>query len=205
MPFWSRGSSEVFFLDTPTKCYDRDCLGRRCTVAKTFVSPRSSPLRTFRSPARTIPSGKSVACSADVFFGRAICSRKRHVETSRREVEMGRVIFFSPPPPPFPSFAFAPLAPTVRKGYYFYSPQSSTVIKSKMAATTTLRTRTRFRPSKIRLHCRLGRAGRNDGFRRLAAQWLSMEMSTVALEKNRKLLFIGNVFYKQWLLCVLLH
>ena len=41
------------------------------------------------------------------------------------------------------------------KGYYFYSTQSSTVIKSKMAATTILRTRTRFRPPKIRLHCRL--------------------------------------------------
>ena len=41
------------------------------------------------------------------------------------------------------------------KGYHFYSPQSSTVIKSKMAATTTLRTRTRFRPPRIRLHCRL--------------------------------------------------
>ena len=42
-----------------------------------------------------------------------------------------------------------------RKGYYFYSPQSSTVIKSKMAATTILRTRTGFRPPKIRLHCGL--------------------------------------------------
>ena len=41
------------------------------------------------------------------------------------------------------------------KGYYFYSPQSSTVIKSKMAATTVLRTRTRFCPPKIRLQCRL--------------------------------------------------
>ena len=44
---------------------------------------------------------------------------------------------------------------TYRKGYYFYSPQSSTVIKSKMAASTILRTRTRFRPTKIRLHCRI--------------------------------------------------
>ena len=44
---------------------------------------------------------------------------------------------------------------TYRKGYYFYSPQSSTVIKSKMAATTISRTRTRFRPPKIRLHCTL--------------------------------------------------
>ena len=34
---------------------------------------------------------------------------------------------------------------TYRKVYYFYSPQSSTVIKSKMAATT----RTTFRPPKI--------------------------------------------------------
>ena len=62
-----------------------------------------------------------------------------------------RRIFFSPPPLPF-SF-FRPR--THRKGYYFYSPQSSTVIKSKMAATTTLWTRTRFCPPKIRLHCRL--------------------------------------------------
>ena len=37
---------------------------------------------------------------------------------------------------------------TYLKGYYFYSPQSSTVIKSKMAATT----QTTFRPPKIRLH-----------------------------------------------------
>ena len=43
--------------------------------------------------------------------------------------------------------------------HYFYSPQSSTVIKSKLAATTILRTRTRFRPPKIRLHCRLGTMG----------------------------------------------
>ena len=40
---------------------------------------------------------------------------------------------------------------TYRKVYYFYSPQSSTDIKSKMAATT----RTTFRPPKICLHCRL--------------------------------------------------
>ena len=56
-------------------------------------------------------------------------------------------------PSPSPLSFFRPR--TYRKGYYFYSPQSSTVIKSKMAATTILRTRTRFRPTKIRLHCRL--------------------------------------------------
>ena len=33
----------------------------------------------------------TLACSAGVFFELAICSRKRHVETSRREQEMGRV------------------------------------------------------------------------------------------------------------------
>ena len=89
-------------------------------------------------------------------------SRKHHVETSRREEEMGRVkgsgegagreSFFSLPS----SFPFSFFRPRIyRKGYYFYSPQSSAVIKSKMAATTILRTRTRFRPPKIRLHCRL--------------------------------------------------
>ena len=108
---------------------------------------------------------QNVACSVGVFFDRAICSRKRHVETSRREEEMRRVkgsgegagrekrkhrIFFSPPPP----LSFFRPRP-YRKGCYFYSPQSSTVIKSKTAAITILRTRTRFRPPKIRLHCRL--------------------------------------------------
>ena len=33
----------------------------------------------------------NLACSAGVFFERAICSRKRQIETSRREEEMGRV------------------------------------------------------------------------------------------------------------------
>ena len=65
-----------------------------------------------------------VACSAGVFFERAICSRKRHVETSRREEEMGRVkgngYFFSPLSP-FPSFA---LAPTVRVVTRMHTPKS---------------------------------------------------------------------------------
>ena len=50
--------------------------------------------------------GRGVAYSAGVFFERAICSRKCHVETS------------------------------YRNDYYFYFPQSSTVINSKIAATT---------------------------------------------------------------------
>ena len=36
-------------------------------------------------------------------------------------------------------------------------------------------------------------------------QGLDMAMSTVASEKNRELLFIVNVFYKQWHLSVLFH
>ena len=36
-------------------------------------------------------------------------------------------------------------------------------------------------------------------------QGLGMAMSTVASEKNRELLFTGNVFYKQWHLCALFH
>ena len=47
---------------------------------------------------------------------------------------------------------------TYRNGYYFYSPQSSTVIKSKMTTTRILPTQTRFRPAKIHLHCRLKRS-----------------------------------------------
>ena len=82
-----------------------------------------------------------LACSAGVFFEREICSQKRHVETSQREE-----VFFSSPPPPFPPFA---LAPTVRVTI------STLHLKSKMAATTILPKRTRFRPPKIRLHCRL--------------------------------------------------
>ena len=62
-----------------------------------------------------------------------------------------RSVFFSPLPSPLSFFRPS----SYRKGYYFYSPQSSTVINSKMAATTILRTRTRFRPPKIRLQCRL--------------------------------------------------
>ena len=38
-----------------------------------------------------------------------------------------------------------------------------------------------------------------------AVQGIGMARSTVAAEKNRELLFIGNVFYKQWHLCVLFH
>ena len=101
---------------------------------------------------RSFQATVCLACRPGVFFERAICSRKRHVETSRREEEMGRVkgsgegagreksIFFLPSPSPL-SF-FRPR--TYRKGYYFYSPQSSTVIKSKMAATTISRTRQGF-------------------------------------------------------------
>ena len=70
---------------------------------------------------------------------------------SQKNNDIGQAYFFSPLP--LPPFLLRPR--TYRKGYYFYSSQSPTVIKSKMVATTILRTRTRFRPPKIRLHCRL--------------------------------------------------
>ena len=38
-----------------------------------------------------------------------------------------------------------------------------------------------------------------------AVQGLGMAMTTVASEENREMLFIGNVFYKQWHLCVWFH
>ena len=84
-------------------------LGRPVKLVNAWdFHPVFSP--TFHKPLPFITRNwKKLACGAGVFFERAICSQKRHVET---------------------------------KGYYFYSPQSSTVIKSKMAATTILRTRT---------------------------------------------------------------
>ena len=78
----------------------------------------------------------------------SVCQR---TEFTKKTMILGRRIFFLPSSSPL-SF-FRPR--TYRKGYYFYSPQSSTVIKSKMAATTILQTRTRFCPPKICLHCRL--------------------------------------------------
>ena len=75
---------------------------------------------------------------------------------SQKNNDIGQAYFFLPSPFSF----FCPR--TYRKGYYFYSPQSSTVIESKIAATTILRTRTRFRPPKIRLHCRLGQSRNNQ-------------------------------------------
>ena len=73
---------------------------------------------------------------------------------SQKNNDIGQEYFFLPSP--FSPSFFSPR--TYRKGYYFYSPQSSTIIKSKMAATTILQTQTRFRPPKIRLHCRLSMA-----------------------------------------------
>ena len=116
--------------------------------------------------------GCSRECSASVFFEGTLFARESAMlklpeERGKWGESKGagggeseeKFLFFLFSPSPFPSFA---LAPTVRgprkdynKGYHFYSPQSSTVIKSKMAATTILRTRTKFRPPKIRLYCRL--------------------------------------------------
>ena len=84
-----------------------------------------------------------------------------------REKRKRRTFFlsFAPLRSPSPLSSFRPcICP---KGYYFYSPQSSTAEKSKMGATT-MRTRTRFCPPKIRLHCRLAPQTKlNSGWVRL--------------------------------------
>ena len=59
--------------------------------------------------------------------------------------------FFSPPPPPFPSFT---LAPTLR--VTIFTLFSSSSITTSKTAITTVRTQTSsFRRPKIGLHCRL--------------------------------------------------
>ena len=113
------------------------------------------PNRGFRGPGRTFINHADIctwirgnlACSAGVFFEREICSQSAMLKLPKERRRWG----------PLPLSFFRPRTyrKGVRKGYYFYSPQTSTVIKSKMAATTILRTRTRFHPPKIRLHCRL--------------------------------------------------
>ena len=47
--------------------------------------------RSFGNSFSPFGAQKKVACSAGVFFERAICLRKCHIETSRIEEEMGRV------------------------------------------------------------------------------------------------------------------
>ena len=49
----------------------------------------STPQPPFGTLYTALVNKQHLACSAGVFFERAICSRKRHVETSRREEEMG--------------------------------------------------------------------------------------------------------------------
>ena len=104
-----------------------------------------------------------LTCSAGVFFGCANVfaresamlklpeerrngarQRKRGGSGESAGREKRRVYFFSSPPPSFPSFALAPTRRVLPN-----------LTKSKMAATTIrTRTRTRFCPPKIRLHCR---------------------------------------------------
>ena len=90
-----------------------------------------------------------LACSSDIFCG---CANVFPRESTMLKLQKrgkskgggrgwgeGRenacLFFFSPPPSPFPSFSLAP-TPLYLKGCYFYSPQCSSVIKSKMAAKT---------------------------------------------------------------------
>ena len=98
----------------------------------------------------------SLQCKRFLRARKCFCSRKRHVETSRREEEMGRVkgsgkgVGREKRKTSFPSFA---LTPTLRVTISTL-PNLPLSWDQKMAATT-IRTRTRFPPPKIRLHCRL--------------------------------------------------
>ena len=58
-------------------------------VRRALMNAASQLYRT----SRVTDAMSFIACSAGVFFERAICSRKCHVETSRREEEMGRQYF----------------------------------------------------------------------------------------------------------------
>ena len=81
-----------------------------------------------------------LACSAGVFVGRAnVFARESAIfklpEERRKWGESNRAgREIRKPPPPLPLAFFCPR--TYPKGYYLYSPQSSSVIKSKMAVTT---------------------------------------------------------------------
>ena len=68
--FWRRITRDEIIIDYNTKAVNVDAYQGRDNNSDT--------------------AGK-VACSAGVFFERAISLRKRHVQTSRREEEMGRV------------------------------------------------------------------------------------------------------------------
>ena len=95
--------------------------------------------------------GMTNVCDMSVLIKQFTLHNVAFIKYWRNNGDSRSLPFFLPSPSPL-SF-FRPR--TYCKGYYFYSPQSSIVIKSKMAATTILRTRTRFRAPKIRLHCRL--------------------------------------------------
>ena len=85
-------------------------------------------MSSYRRPLKIWDFVCSLQCRR-FLWARNLVAKRRHVKTSPREEEMGQV-----------------KEGTYRTGYYFDSPQSSTVIKSKMVATTILRTRTRFCP-----------------------------------------------------------
>ena len=118
----------------------------------------------------------------------SVCQR---TEFPKRTMISGRRIFS---PLPLPLSFFRPR--TYRKGHYFYSPQSSTVIKS------ISRTRTRFRSPKIRLHCRLAKVrscelitSAETSFKKVrkASQYmiyhLRMNSVTGLIDSNEKTLF----------------
>ena len=93
LPFGQRSFTRfVTLVDSTVKRGVRSAVkfSLRLPSQTTPLLPADQPHTPPLSPQKLIFSRETnstvnVACSAGVFFGRAICSRKRHVETSRRE------------------------------------------------------------------------------------------------------------------------
>ena len=73
---------EFYFLVCLAFSYARS--PQKCRYAFIVLLRMSVSKRSRKSLVVFFPKGEEIACSAGVFFERAICPRKRHVETSRR-------------------------------------------------------------------------------------------------------------------------
>ena len=140
---YPRDSPSATILTAFNKCSKpkQIFLGKRCQtlVDTSNGSPKQQTPENNKNQTLCQGANLFIACSAGVFFG---CANVFVLEgpcwNSRREEEMGRVKgsgegggeallkrgALKGGPSSYP------------KGYYFYSPQSSSVIKSKMGATT---------------------------------------------------------------------
>ena len=78
----------------PRHAYYTD-LTTRCSHIRESQSTQYNPVYG-NNTVYMVTTLHNLACSAGVFFKRAICSPKGHVETSRREEEIGLLFLLSP-------------------------------------------------------------------------------------------------------------